>query len=803
MGNSNGILLAAPGTFEGIGHIPDDIMSLRRTVIALAILCLAPLPASMAVAGTPQGPLPQPAASAASSTLVPASAAAVVDGPPAPVAPAVITRDEKGGATLRAVRIDRPLKIDGRLDEEVYRTVPAAGDFIMQEPRDGDRATEQTDTWIFFDGENLYIAARCWDDHPERWVVTELRHDNGNIIENENLSVSLDTFHDRRNGFMFQTNPLGALREQAFTDEVNINSNWNTIWQVKSGRFDGGWTVEMVIPFKSLRYRGSGPQVWGINFRRMVKWKNETSFLTRVPRAYGHNGIFRVSSAGTLVGLETPAQSMNLELKPYAVSSLTTDRAAAAPFANRFSRNAGFDFKYGLTRSLIADATVNTDFAQVEEDLQQINLTRFSLQFPEKRDFFLEGQGMFNFGGTRGGGGGGGNDVPILFFSRRIGLSQGQSVPVVAGGRLTGTVGKYGIGALNIQTDDKVSAGAVATNFAVVRVKRDVLRRSNIGLLATRRTPAASRTGSNAVLGADANLAFFKSLAVNGYYARSDTPGATGDQSSYRGRFDYAGDRYGLQLEHLLVGDRFSPDIGFMRRSDFRRSTVGARFSPRPKSSRLIRRLDWEAGYDYITDGRRTRVENRQASGTFQIDFHSSDQATLDYTHDFEFLPRNFLIAPAVTVPIGGYDYDTVRLTYELGQQRSVSGRVSVAAGTFYDGHKKEANFTSGRIALSARVSIEPGVTMNWIDLPQGAFTNRLMTARGVFTPTPRMLVSSLIQYNATDHNVSSSVRLRWEYVPGSEFFVVYSDGRNTSDALLPGLLNRSFAIKLTRLLRF
>jgi hypothetical protein len=252
-----------------------------------------------------------------------------------------------------------------------------------------------------------------------------------------------------------------------------------------------------------------------------------------------------------------------------------------------------------------------------------------------------------------------------------------------------------------------------------------------------------------------------------------------------------------------MVGDKFSPDIGFMRRSDFRRSTIGARFSPRPKSNRLIRKLNWEAGYDYITDSRRTRVENRQFSGTFQVDFDSSDQWTLDYTHDFEYLPRNFEIGPAVTLPVGGYDYDTVRMTYELGQQRRVSGRLSVATGTFYDGHKKEANLTSGRIALSARVSIEPGLTMNWVNLPYGSFKNRLMTARAVFTPSPRTLISSLMQYNASDHTMSSSVRVRWEYVPGSEFFVVYSDGRNTSEAPVQGLVNRTVAIKVTRLLRF
>ena len=774
-------------------------MSFRRGTVYPATFVIALSVSAGQVEGAP--PQEQSTATVVGSPSGPGGLVAI-DGPPPPTPPAVITRDDQGHATMRAVRIDQPLKIDGRLDEEVYRSVPAAGDFIQQEPREGEAATEKTDTWVFFDDENLYIAARCWDEHPERWVVTELRHDNGNIIENEHLSVSLDTFHDRRNGFHFQTTPLSPLREAAFTDEVNINTNWNTVWHVKAGRFEGGWALEMAIPFKSLRYRGSGPQIWGINFRRMVKWKNELSFLTRVPREYGHNGIFRMSTAGTLVGLETPAQSMNLELKPYAMSALTTDRTAAAPFSNRFSRDAGFDFKYGLTRSLIADATYNTDFAQVEEDVQQVNLTRFSLQFPEKRDFFLEGQGIFNFGGPRSGGGGS-NDVPVLFFSRRIGLSQGQSVPVIAGGRLTGTVDKFGVGALNIQTDDKPGAGAVATNFSVVRLKRDVLRRSNIGLLLTRRAPTAGKVGSNLAVGGDVNLSFFRNLTINGYYARTETPGAKGDRSSYRGRFDYAGDRYGLQLDHLLVGDQFNPEIGFMRRGDFRRSTVATRFSPRPKSSRIIRRFDWEASYDYITDSRSTRVENRQASGIFQIDFQNSDQWTLDYTHDVEYLPRNFEIAPHVVLPIGSYDYNTARMTYELGQQHRVSGQLSVATGTFYDGHKREASFSSGRLSLSPRVNVEPGITLNWVDLPQGRFETRLITARAIVTPSARMLISSLTQYNASDHTLNSSVRLRWEYTPGSELFVVYSDGRDTLVAGVPEILNRSIAVKVTRLLRF
>ena len=228
-----------------------------------------------------------------------------------------------------------------------------------------------------------------------------------------------------------------------------------------------------------------------------------------------------------------------------------------------------------------------------------------------------------------------------------------------------------------------------------------------------------------------------------------------------------------------------------------------ARFSPRPRSNRIIHKLNWNTSYDYITDGRSTRVENRQASGIFQIDFHNSDQWTVDYTRDFEYLPRDFRIAPTVILPVGGYDYDTVRMSYTLGQQHRVSGRLSVATGTFYDGNKKEATFSGGRIVLSRRVNVEPGITLNWVDLPQGRFRTQLITTRAIVMPSPRTLISSLSQYNASDQTLSSSVRLRWEYRPGSEFFFVYSDGRNTAVAGMPELVNRSVAVKLTRLVRF
>ena len=714
--------------------------------------------------------------------------------------PAIVSRTAPDKVTIRAVRVPSPLKIDGRLDEAVYDSVEAITGFIQQEPREGEPATEKTEAWILFDDENLYIAARNWDSHPEREIANELRRDNGNILGNENFTFVIDTFHDGRNGYLFQTNPLGALRDMTVTDDLQ-NSSWNGIWSVRTGRFEHGWTLEVAIPFKTLRYPGSGPQTWGINLRRIVKWKNEISYLSLVPAALGTTGVSRMASAATVVGLETPAQSKNIELKPYAVTSLTTDRTVSPPFTNDPKANAGLDFKYGLTRSLIVDATFRTDFAQVEEDLQVVNLTRFSVFFPEKRDFFIEGQGIFDFGGVQSLNTPG--DVPLMFFSRQIGLNAGQEVPVVGGARLTGRVGAYSIGMLNIQTDDKPSANAVATNFTALRLKRNIFRRSNAGVIATRRGPsAAAGRDASYTVGADLTLLLLKSISVTSYFARTSVPGVSGGTASYRGRFDFNEDRYGASAEHMLIGNGFRPEVGYVRRTDVRRTFGSARFSPRPKNSTLIRKLTWQGSLDYVTDAAATAVQNREARGTFGVEFQSSDRLQFDHTRDYERLPAKFVIAPGVVVPAGGYDYQSSRLSYTRGQQRKLSGTASMSSGTLYNGTKSEATF-SGRWGVVPRFSMEPAITIDWVSLPYGDFTAKLVSSRVTLTPSARMLISSLIQYNAAANSLSSSVRLRWEYTGGSELFIVYSDGRDTTASGFPSLLNRTFAIKATRLLRF
>ena len=750
----------------------------------------------------------EPATTAPSEEAAPTSTGSLpAFSPPAPRAPEVMARDSEGRITLRATRLAEPIVLDGKLDDPIYSRVKSVSGFIQQEPDEGEPASEETEAWIFFDDRNFYVSVRCWDSHPERMIANEMRRDHNNIFRNESIVLVLDTDYDRRNGFYFATNPLGALRDQSVGDEgQNNNADWNTVWDVGASMDDRGWVFEMAVPFKSLRFKNIGPQVWSFNLRRIVAWKNERTFLAPIAAAHSMSGVFRFSDAATLVGVEVPGSNRNLELKPYALSSLTTNQKADEPFSNDPNADVGFDVKYGLTSGLIGDFTYNTDFAQVEEDQQQINLTRFSLFFPEKRDFFLESQSIFAFGGaaTRGFRGG---LTPIMFFSRRIGLTEDGEDPIRVGGRVTGRAGHYRIGALNIQTRGVEEDPLIpATNFSVLRVRRDFLQRSDIGVIATYRNSSFTEgAGSNGVFGFDGNFAFFEALQLNSYYAVSDTPldqgGTTGDNnSSYLGKLDYGGDRYGLILEHLYVGEDFQPELGFLRREAFRRNFVQGRFSPRPRSIEAIRRFVWQADVDRITDTG-GRLETRRATAHFRIELDNSDRATVQYNDIFEFLPEEFEISDGVILPIGEYRYQDVRFSYNFGQQQPLPGTISYQKGSFWSGDRDALSF-NGRVEISPKFSIEPRLSLNWVDLPEGDFDTRLVSARVNYTFSPRMVVSSFIQYNSRSDSVSSSVRFRWEYEPGSDLFVVYSEGREDL-SLTPFLANRTFAVKFTKLFRF
>ena len=535
---------------------------------------------------------------------VPAELSSVaIDGPPAPIAPAVITRDDRGNATVRAIRLAAPLSLDGELDEPVYRDVPPITGFIQTLPDEGSPVTETTEAWITFDREHVYVSARLWDSAPpSEWVANEMRRDAPQIRNNDTFGASFDTYYDRRNGNNFFTNPLGARVDVQHMNEGSANSDWNPIWDVRTARFEGGWSVEMQIPFKSLRYRPGTQQIWGVQLRRSIRRKNEWAHLTLIPRSAvrgssGSTAIIRVSRHGTLVGLEAPEASRNIEIKPYGISGTRTDRTTSPPVNDDGFWDAGLDIRYGVTENLSADLTFNTDFAQVEVDEQQVNLTRFQLFFPEKRDFFLEGRGVYDFAAATFTAGASSRNTPTLFFSRRIGLDGGVVVPILAGARLTGKVGPANVGALSIQTRDEPEAEVESTNFTVLRVRQDLLRRSSLGALFASRSASTVAAGANHTFGVDGTFSFFQDLYLATYYAETRTSALSGDDQSYLARVSYSPDLWGIALEHLNVGQNFNPEIGFVRRRGFRETTASARYSPRPASIEAIRRFSLEGNF--------------------------------------------------------------------------------------------------------------------------------------------------------------------------------------------------------------
>jgi len=727
-----------------------------------------------------------------------------VTGPPPPVLPDTIARDDQGHATVRAVRVTTPMRVDGKLDEAVYDAVHPASGFIQMEPRFGEPATERTEVWVFFDDKNVYVTIKAWESDPSRTIANEMRRDSGNIRQADSVEFGFDTFRDRRNAILFEANSLGGRTDLQSTNERQFNPDWNPVWEMKAGTFEGGWTIEAAVPFKSIRYAPGRVQDWGFQARRTNKSKNEIAYLTKLPPSLGlGRADFSASLFANLVGMETPPASRTLELKPYAIANLTTDNTASPRRSNDPDANAGVDAKWAVTQNMTADLTFNTDFAQVEADEQQVNLTRFSLFFPEKRDFFLENQGLFVFGNNSFGQTQVNSDVPTMFYSRRIGLTNNRSVPILGGGRLTGRMGRYQIGLVDMETKDAPAAKALATNFSVIRVKRDILRKSTIGVLATNRSRAQSLPGSNQLYGIDGTFGFFSNLTFATYLARSKSDGVTSDDMSYRTQMEYSGDRYGLQLERLSIDKNFNPEVGFIRRSDIRKNYGQARFSPRIKRYKTVRKFSGIGQFTYIEDSV-GRLSTRISDGEFAVEYQNSDRFSVGVNQDYELLLRPFTVVPRAIVPVGGYEFTTARISYKMGTQRKVSGTMLLERGSFYNGDRTGLTVSGSRLNLSPQVSLEPSLALNRFSLPTGHFSQTLAGSRITYTVTPLLFASALLQYNSSTHTVSANARMRWEYRPGSEFFIVYNEERDSDAAMgVPGLFNRSIIVKVNRFLRF
>jgi hypothetical protein len=380
-------------------------------------------------------------------------------------------------------------------------------------------------------------------------------------------------------------------------------------------------------------------------------------------------------------------------------------------------------------------------------------------------------------------------------------LSQHQ-VPIDAGGRLTGRLGRVTVGVLDMQSRGEDAFTIPSANFGVLRLKSDILRRSAIGALYTRRSTTADGAGLAETYGVDSTLAFYSNLTINSYWAKTRSPLASSDDTSYRGQFNYNGDRYGLQAEHLVVGDNFTPEAGFVRRDNIQKDAATVRFSPRPKNIKSVRKFRYEGSINYIENGD-GRLESREVRGEYGIDFQSSDLVEVSYARQYEYLPSPFRIATGVTLPVGPYPFGTFRGQFTIGQQRRVSGTLYVEQGPFYSGDRTAYGYSTGRVKVNPHVYIEPGFSVNHVVLPEGEFTAKLISSRATYTITPRMFVSGLVQYNSSNSSLGTNMRLRWEYQPGSEIFLVYNDSRDTLPPGYPTLQSRALVFKINRLFRF
>ena len=677
------------------------------------------------------------------------------------------TAGEERGRVLRAPLVEELPTPDGRLDEEVWALAAVAGDFIQYEPSQGAPPTHDTEVRVAYTREALLIGARLFDDEPDQIVAREYRRD-ANLDSDDNFMVVLDTYHDHRSGFFFSTNAAGARQDGLVQNEgAAVNNEWDGVWSVGSRRSDDGWVAEMVIPFETLRFP-SGAREFGVNFGRTVARTREQSFWAEIHTDWGFNAIWRISAYGALEGLEHAAPGGRIKLKPFGIGGVTGDDEERAGTAD-----AGLDAKIAISSNLNLDLTLNTDFAQVEADEQQVNLTRFELFFPEQRDFFLENAGLFEVGEiTR----------PfdpkstLLFFSRRIGLSEdGEIVPILGGARITGKLGGTDLGAFHIR-QEAFRDETGATGFTGLRLRRDVLARSSVGFFALDRTEQDG-AGSHRLLAADFSWAWSRFSNLSGFIARSSTPGVEGRQTAGTLHAEATNDRFSLFGNYTDIGEGFRSEMGFVPRTGIRKVRLDGLWSPRI-GRYGIRQVFVGPNFVRITepDG---RIQSEEVGFGPYILFEDGGNVFFSATRSIEGLGDSFELRDGVEIAGGEYRTTSVMGMANTSESRRLSLNLFAMTGGFFDGRLRV--FSPGAsFRPHPRLRFGIDYSRSEIRLPQegGDFDTNLIVFRGLIALSPDAFLRGLLQWNDDDGDFSGNIQLRWTYRPGSDLFVVYNERR-------------------------
>jgi len=709
--------------------------------------------------------------------------------------PATITDAERRQAT--AVRVDETIRLDGRLDEAVWRG-SSESRFIQAEPREGQPATEETEVWVVYDESNLYVAARLHDSGEP--TVNEIRKDFGDTNQDV-FQVILDTFRDRRNGYVFQTNPEGARGDRQVANEGReINRSWDAVWRVETERIEGGWTLEMEIPFRALRFDPANDR-WGINFGRLLRRNNESSYWAPIPRAYTFN---RLSLAGDLNGLPNAAGGRDLRVKPFALGGSVRETGGS-----NFSRQTevGVDVKYRLTEGLTLDVTANPDFAQVEVDEQRVNLTQFSLFFQEKREFFQENSGLFYVGdaarNTRTTLTPRRDEDLLLFFSRRIGISDDRrAVPIDGGVRITGQAAGLVVGGMWMRTGEV--GGSPGNDYGVLRLRKNVLEGSDIGAIVMVRDAVGDETSYNRVYGGDAFIRFPGEIDWSSYIVGSDSPAFDDGQYAWRTSLHREGNFHHIKFGAMELGEGFTNDLGFFRRTGVRKYFIDWGVRPRPESLRTfgVREIHPHITWNFYEDLEGRIVAKRLHSGvTFFMESGGSVQVQMD--RSTERIEEPFKIDGRIDpIPAGRHDWDAYTLTASTNSSRTLSANGRFTVGDLWTGDQTSI---SGGLTLRPsyrfRASLNVSHTSADLRQPDASFTRTFWTSRTNYSFNKNMFVDALVQFDPATNLLNSNLRFNLIHSPLSDLFVVWNEQRfETGEGIRPG---RSLTVKLTQMVAF
>ena len=690
--------------------------------------------------------------------------------------------DDPGRPVMIARFVEQEISIDGRLDEPAWEGAVWVSEFYQKEPQEGQEITEQTRVSILYDQGYLYLGVELEESNPGGIRASELRRDSS-LEADDSFAVILDTFHDHRNAFLFRINPQGTRFDGLIRDEnSHVAADWDEQWTAAAVMTEEGWTAEMSIPFKILRFSGAEEQSWGINFERVIKRKNEVAYWSGWDRDFQ---FYHISQAGHLAGLREIKQAERLRIRPYVLAGVERFGATSSPGTSGLAEVGIDDLKFALTSNLTADLTLNPDFGQVEVDDQRVNLTRFSLFSREKRQFFIEGAdslrmrvALLHFG-----------PPPLeLFYSRRIGLSQrGDPVSIIGGGKITGKVGGFDLGVLSVQTDD--FQDQPGQNFSVARIRKEVLDRSYVGAIFTSREGG----GSNQVAGVDANFVLKEHLTVSGLLSGSSDSGSSNKQWARQIGARWRDDFLEAGINYLDIDPEFNPGVGFVRRRDRLIGTQWS-FKPRP-ASETIRQFVITPALVYFHNDEGV-LRTRRAELQFVTSFESGDRITFDFGNRVERLFRPFSIDPGVTLPVGLYQWNAGGVSFRSFNGRKISGSMGVDTGDFYNGTKRSLDLAAD-FRPNQNLHLSPSYEFNDVDLVEGSFSTHLVGLRANVSFSNNLLTSTFIQYNSSGNLAALQFRFNYIFRTIDNLHIVYNETRFT-EGVYSGESDRSLVVKLT-----